>query len=142
MRKIIVIAVLAGGLTGCGRPTDDNANRSAPAAAPAANKAAYCFFKDEEMKGWSAKRGADGNIVVKGKVYREDSRYQAVLNPAVVTGARAEVSPNLQQNSGSFGAPANWWDVSETISASAGVDTVDVTCGGKVVAEFKLKPKR
>lgn len=101
----------------------------------------YCFFMDKEMKGWSAKRGKDGNIVVKGKVYRDDSRYQVYLKPATIEGTHAEVSPDLRQNPGAYGAPDDWWDVSQTIADSAAVDTVDVTCGGKVVADFKLKPK-
>jgi hypothetical protein len=141
MRKVMVVAVVAGGLAACGQSTDDGANQTAATAAPVRKKIPYCFFKNEEMKGWSAKRGKDGNIVVKGKVYREDSRYQAILAPAVVSGAHAEVSPDLQQNGTGFGAPDNWWDVSQTISNSAAVDTVDVTCGGKVIADFKIKPK-
>jgi len=140
MRNLLLAAALAGGLAACGQSTDESANQAA-SAAPAKKKIPYCFFQDQEMKGWSAKRGKDGNIIVKGKVYREDSRYQAILDPAEVSGTKAEVSPNLQQNPGTYGAPGDWWDVSQTISNSAAVDTVDVTCGGKVLADFKLKPK-
>ena len=142
MRKLLLAAAITGGLAACGQSNDDDANQAAAnAAAPAKKKVPYCFFTSEEMKGWSAKRGKDGNIIVEGKVYREDSRYQAILDPAVVSGTKAEVSPNLQQNSGAYGAPGDWWDVSQTIPNSAAVDTVDVTCGGKPVASFSLKPK-
>ena len=141
MGKFLFAAVMAGCLTACGQSADDSATQGATKPPAPKKKIPYCFFKDEEMKGWSAKRGADGNIIVKGKVYREDSRYQAILKPALVNGTRAEVTPDLQQNSGAYGAPDNWWDVSQTIVNSAGVDTVDVTCGGKTIAELKVKPK-
>jgi ABC-type glycerol-3-phosphate transport system substrate-binding protein len=141
MQKSVFLLGVAATLAACGQSTDDGANQAAATAEAAKKKIPYCFFKDEEMKGWSAKRGKDGNITVKGKVYREDSRYQAILAPAAVSGAHAEVSPDLQQNGTGFGAPDNWWDVSQTISNSAAVDTVDVTCGGKVIANFKIEPK-
>ena len=141
MGKFLFAAVMAGCLTACGQSADDSATEGSAKPPAPKKKIPYCFFKDEETKGWSAKRGADGNIIVKGKVYREDSRYQAILKPALVNGTRAEVTPDLQQNSGAYGAPDNWWDVSQTIVNSSGVDTVDVTCGGKTIANLKVKPR-
>ena len=142
MRRTILPIVAAGLLASCGQSGNDAANGTAVKPAAPKKKVPYCFFKDEEMKGWSAKRGKDGNVTVMGEVYREDGRYQAILKPAVVTGNRAEISPDLQQNAGQYSAPDNWWDVTETIPNSAAVETVDVTCGGKTIASFTLKPSK
>lgn len=130
-------------LAGCGQSPDDSAanNSAANTAAAKKPKPAYCFFKDSETKGWAAKRGKDGNIVVTGKVYREDSRYKAVLNPATVNGAKAEIAPTITVNDAAYGAPDNWWDVKATIPNSSAVETVDVTCGAKTVAELKVPVK-
>ena len=141
MRKLLMVTGAAALLASCGQSTDEAANQSAAKPSQPKKKMPYCFFTEEEMKGWSAKRGKDGNITVKGKVYRDDSRYQAILKPATVTGPHAEVSPDLQQNAGPYGAENNWWDVSQVIPGSTGVDTVDVTCGGRTLATFKLPPK-
>jgi hypothetical protein len=130
-------------LAGCGQSTENTAatNSSANAAAAEKPKPAYCFFKDSETKGWAAKRGKDGNITVTGKVYREDSRYKAVLNPATVSGSKAEIAPTITVNDTGYGAENNWWDVKATIPNSSAVDTVDVTCGAKTVAELKVPAK-
>ena len=130
-------------LAGCGQSTENTAatNSSANAAAAEKPKPAYCFFKDSETKGWAAKRGKDGNITVTGKVYREDSRYKAVLNPATVSGNKAEIAPTITVNDTGYGAEDNWWDVKATIPNSSAVDTVDVTCGAKTVAELKVPAK-
>jgi len=63
------------------------ANQAAANAAQPKKKAAYCFFKDSETKDWAASRGKDGNIVVKGKAFRSDPRYQALLGEPTVTGS-------------------------------------------------------
>jgi hypothetical protein len=140
-RKFIILFG-AVSLTACGQSTDNQAaNQAAANAAQPKKKAAYCFFKDSETKDWSAARGKDGNIVVKGKAYRSDSRYQALLGPPTVSGTTVEVSPSIQQNSTGFGAPENWWEVTATIPGSAAVDTVKVTCGAKTLAEIKVAPK-
>lgn len=130
-------------LAGCGQSPDDSAanNSAANTAAAKKPKPAYCFFKDSETKGWAAKRGKDGNIVVTGKVYREDSRYKAVLNPATVSGTTAQVAPNITVNDTSYGAEDNWWDVKATIPNSSAVDAVNVTCGAKTIAELKVPAK-
>ena len=82
-----------------------------------------------------------GNIVVKGKAYRSDARYKAVLNPATVIGPTAELKPTIVLNDTGFAADGNWWDVKATIPNSAAVDTVKVICGAKTFAELKVAPK-
>src|SRR4051794_20515813 len=127
-------------LGGCGASDDGAANQtSANAAKP--KKAAYCFFKDKETKGWAASRGKDGNIVVKGKAYRSDSRYQAVLGQPEIAGTTASISPTIIQNGTGFGATDDWWDVTATIPSSAAIDTVNVTCGAKTLATLSVQPK-
>ena len=139
--RTLLIAVVATLLAGCGQPADDSANQAAAKAVQPKKKAAYCFFKDSETKGWKAARGKDGNIVVKGKAYRQDSRYQAVLGPPEISGTTASISPTIIQNTGAFGATDDWWDVSATIPNSAAIDTIAVTCGAKTVATLTVKPK-
>ena len=141
MRRSIVLASAAALLGGCGRSDDGAANQAAANAAQPKKKAAHCFFKDSETKDWKASRGKDGNIVVKGKAYRSDSRYQALLGPPEVTGTRASIAPTITVNNTGFGAADNWWDLSATIPGSAAVDTVKVTCGAKTVAELKVPTK-
>ena len=144
MRKSIIVVATAGILAGCGQSNDNasaaNAEANAPAAQPA--KPAYCFFKDSETKGWAAKVDKSGNVVVSGKAYREDSRYKALLAPATVNGSTAEVAPTIGQNDTGFGAPDDWWDVSETIPNSQAVETVTVKCGDKTLATLTVPRKK
>jgi hypothetical protein len=144
VRKSFLLLGAVAALAGCNSSNDDSANQAAAetkAAAPKKAKPAYCFFKDSETKDWSAKRGKDGNIVVKGKAYREDGRYKAVLNPAAVTGTTADIAPTIVLNDTGFSAPENWWVVSATIPNSAAVTTVNVRCGSKTVKTFNLPAK-
>jgi hypothetical protein len=132
----------AAALAACGQSADNAAaNQAAANAAQPKKKPSYCFFKENETKDWAASRGKDGNIVVKGKAYRSDPRYQALLGPPTVTGNTAEVSPTIQQNGTGYAAPENWWDVTATIPNSAAVDTVTVSCGPKTLAELKVPVK-
>ena len=145
MRKSLVLLGAVGALAGCNSSSDDAANQAAAARAAAAAKKPkipYCFFKDAETKGWAAKRDKQGNIVVTGKAYREDSRYQAILNPATVSGTSAEIRPTIQQNETGFAASENWWDMSATIPNSGAITQVTVKCGAKTVATFQLTPKK
>jgi len=142
MRTSILLAGAATMLTACGQSSGDEAANQAAANVAQPKKVAYCFFKDSETKGWAASRGKDGNIIVKGKAYREDSRYRAVLGEPVVTGTMAEIAPTIVQNDTGYGAPGNWWDMTATIPNSASIDTVDVKCGGSTLAELKVAPKR
>ena len=143
MRNFIVILGATAGLAACGQSSNEAANNEpANAAALEKPKPAYCFFKDSETKDWKGKLDKDGNVVVTGKVYREDSRYKAVLSPATVSGTAAEVAPTITQNDTGYGAPENWWPVSETIPNSQAVDTVTVKCGDATVAVIKLVRKK
>ena len=137
-RLIVLVAACFGG---CDQAADiaapgNSAGNSAAASKP---RAAYCFFKDAETRGWSASRDSSGNVVVKGQAYRSDPRYQAQLGPAEVTGDKATLSPTIQPNATGFAAPENWWDVSATIPGSAAVKTVTVRCGKKTIAELELR---
>ena len=127
---------------GCSQSAENSAASATNTAAAEKPKPKYCFFKDDETKGWAASRDKDGNVVVKGKAYREDTRYQAVLGQAQVTGTTARIAPTIVQNATGYGAPDNWWDVTATIPNSGGVDTVSVECGAKTLAELKVSPKK
>jgi hypothetical protein len=143
MRKTLFLLGAAAGLAACGQSSDNSAvnNSSANTAAVEKPKPAYCFFKDSETKGWAAKRGKDGNIIVTGKAYREDARYKALLGPPTVTGTTVEIAPTITVNDTGYGAVDSWWDVKATIPNSAAVDTVEVKCGDKTLAELKVKAK-
>jgi len=138
MRQSIILFGVVLCLAGCDQPAEQAAANTAAAEKP---KPKYCFFKDNETKVWSASRGKDGNIVVKGKAYRSDPRYQAQLGQPEVSGTTATIAPGIVQNATGFGAPENWWDVSATIPNSAAVDTVKVECGTKTLAELKVPVK-
>lgn len=139
--RIFLIAGAAALVGACGQ-SNDGATANAAANTPQPKKkAAYCFFKDSETKGWAATRGKDGNIKVKGKAYRQDSRYQAALGTPEVNGSTATISPTVVQNMTAFGAEDDWWDVTATIPGSAAVDTVSVTCGAKTLAKLKVPVK-
>ena len=137
MRKSVILLGAAAALAACGQ--GDNATTKP--AAPKPEKVPYCFFKDADTKGWAASADKQGNAVVKGKAYRSDGRYRAVLGDAKVTGATAIVRPTIIQNDTGFAAPDNWWDMSFTIPGSAAVATVEVRCGKKVVASLKVPRK-
>jgi hypothetical protein len=143
MRNLILV-LAAAGLAACGpSAADEAANRAAADKAATAKKARapYCFFKDAETKGWTTSTDAQGNVVVKGKAYRSDSRYQAVLGPATISGTTAEFRPTITTNSTGFAAQDNWWDVTATIPDSAAVEMVAVKCGAKTLAELAVKRK-
>jgi hypothetical protein len=105
MRKSILLAGAAAGLAACGQSTDDTNNAAANAAAVEKPRPAYCFFKDDETKDWKVSTDKDGNVVVRGKAYREDSRYMAIFGPPTISGDIAEIAPTLAQNDGAYGAP-------------------------------------
>ena len=144
MRKLTILIGAAAALAGCGKASDNGAatNAAANNAAPPPKPAAYCFFKDSETKDWKATADKDGNIVVSGKVYREDSRYKAILSPATVSGTTADIAPTIAQNDTGFAAPGNWWDVSQTVPNSQAVDTVKVRCGDETIASLSVPRKK
>jgi hypothetical protein len=137
----LLILCGAAALGACGQPAEDAASKQAANQAKPKKKAAYCFFKDPETKGWAASRDKDGNIVVKGKAYRSDSRYQAVLGPPEISGTSVAIAPTIQNNTTGFGAVDNWWDVKATIPGSAAIQTVTVRCGAKTLAELQVPAK-
>jgi hypothetical protein len=143
MRRSIVF-VAAAVLAGCGQSADNRQDNSTSNAASAQKPkpAAYCFFKDSETKDWKAKADKSGNVVVTGKAYREDPRYKALIGPATVSGATAEVAPTITQNDTGFAARDNWWDVSETIPNSQSVTTVTVKCGDETLATLTVPRKK
>ena len=134
--KRFILMVGTAALASCGQ-VGDEAKETAPAK-PKKHRPSYCFFKDTETKGWTASRNKDGNIVVKGKAYRSDSRYQALIGKTEVVGGKAIVWPTIQQNGTGYGAEDNWWDVTATVPNSAALDTVDVNCGAKTITELKV----
>jgi hypothetical protein len=144
MRKFIILLGGMVALGACGQSGDDTASDNAAANAAAAEKPrpAYCFFKDDETKGWTAKTDKDGNVVVSGKAYREDARYKALLSPATVIGTTAETAPTITANDTGFAAQDNWWDVTLTIPNSQAVTSVKVSCGDKLIATLSVPRKK
>jgi hypothetical protein len=142
MRKSMMAMVAgASALAACGQanqPAEASAN---VAAAAPAKKVPYCFFKDENSKGWAASAGKDGNVTVKGKGYVADGRYMAGLKPAEIDGSTANLQLAVPQNDTGHSKIDGWWDISSTIPDSAGVDTVNVLCGAKTVATLDVKRK-
>jgi len=136
--RIVLIASAAAMLLGCGK-SDKTANEAA--AEPVKKKVAHCFFKDSETKGWAASRGKDGNIKVKGKAYRSDSRYQAVLGPPEVAGTTASIAPTITQNMTGFGAEDDWWDVIMGTGFRGTVEELDPT-GAAHVRRLNLAAMR
>ena len=140
MRQSIILLGTLLGAASCNQAADSPAANATNTAAAETAKPKYCFFKDSETKAWSASRDKDGNVVVKGKAYRSDPRYQAQLGEPEVSGAKATVRPSIVQNATGYAAPDNWWDVSATIPNSSAVDAVTVECGSKTLAELKVPP--
>jgi hypothetical protein len=138
-RSILLLAATVG-LAACNQPADQAANNvSANAASGAPKKAGFCFFKPEEMKGWKAAVDAAGAIRVTGKAHVKDSRYVAQLGEPEIDGSKASVALSIAQNSGTYGATDDWWDVKAEIPANPALQAVSVTCGGKSVADLPLK---
>jgi hypothetical protein len=136
---LLVLAGACGVLAACGQ-SGGSANNQASANVAEPKKPAYCFFKDDEMKGWAASRGKDGNITVKGKAHVKDPRYDAILGAPTIAGSTAQISPTIAPNGG-YEAPGDWWDVKAVIPSSATVTTVTVTCGAKTVAQLSVRVK-
>ena len=141
-RSMHILAGSAALVAGCNQSAgNSSANDAAANNAPPAPKPAYCFFKDEEMKGWSATRNKDGNITVKGKAHVKDPRYKALFGEPVVGPKSATLSPTIGQNDTGYATADNWWDLSATLPNSAGLAEVQVQCGGKTVADLQVAPK-
>jgi hypothetical protein len=139
MIKRLFLSCAAAALASCNQGSNDAAtNATASAAAPKPKRASYCFFKDEEAKGWKASLDASGNVTVAGKMHVKDARYKAELGQPEVTGTSADLWQTLAVNT-SYASPDNWWDVNFTIPNSAAVTNVAVRCGRKTMAELTIK---
>jgi len=143
LRKSIILLGAAAGLGACCSKGENTAsNAAAGNSATTAKPAAYCFFKDTETKEWKLKVDKDGNVVVTGKALAEDARYKAVMAPATVSGASAEVAPTITTNDTGFAAPGNWWALSETIPNSQALMSVTVKCGDETLASLTVPRKK
>jgi len=139
MRKTALMLAAVAALAACGQRTDTQpATNLAENRVAGAQHPSFCFFKDEETKGWAAKRAANGDVAVSGKAHVKDSRYVATLDSPEVSGTTAKLWLSINPNSGAYGAADDWWDVSSTISGSAAVSDVTVMCGPKPIAQLKL----
>jgi hypothetical protein len=140
MRRSIILLSASTLLAGCGQSAEQPANNSAANAAAEVKHPTFCFFKDEETKGWAAKADATGNVTVTGKAHVKDSRYMAQLGEPEVQGTKARVWLTIGANSTGYAAnEQDVWDVSATIPAAGAVESVSVMCGPKSIAELALK---
>jgi hypothetical protein len=142
--RISTMAIVAGAaaLAACGQANQPaEASADVAAAKLPAKKVPYCFFKDENSKGWAASAGKDGNVRVSGKAYVADGRYMAGLKPPEIQGSTASVQLAMPQNDTGHSKIDGWWDVSSILPASGSVDTVKVLCGAKTVASLDVKRK-
>ena len=139
LRQFLLVSLAT--LSAC-NPASDDAKEQSKATAPAQpqkpKRPAYCFFKSNELKAWTASVDAQGNVVVAGKAHMKDARYRPQLGKGEVSGNSAVISPTITQNS-SYASPDNWWDVDATIPGSAAVTSVTILCGAKTVAELAVK---
>jgi hypothetical protein len=141
--RLLLLTGAVAVLAGCNQSGETNANQAATSANSAASTVkhpTYCFFKDADTKGWSTSRDSQGSVTVTGKAHVDDSRYAAQLGQSEIAGSSANVWLTMGPNSGAYGAPDNWWDVTASIAGSAAVETVKVMCGKKTVAELKVPP--
>lgn len=128
-------------LAGCGQSSQNaSANEAAANVAQPENKPAYCFFKDDEMKGWTASRDKDGNITIKGKAHVKDPRYKAVVGQVATGPKKVIIFPSITTNTG-YAQPDDWWDLSETAPNTASLNEAAVQCGGKTIADLQVPPK-
>jgi hypothetical protein len=139
MRRTIIFLCATIGLAGCNQPAEQPANKAAAVNTTAPKKAGFCFFKPEETKGWKAAVDAKGNITVTGKAHVKDSRYVAQFGETEIEGSKATLPLTIAQNSGTYGATDDWWDVKAAIPASPALQSVTVMCGPKTIAELPLK---
>ncbi|HEY8592683.1 MAG TPA: hypothetical protein VIL42_07445 [Sphingomicrobium sp.] len=139
---MIMLGAAVAVLAGCGQQAESpDSNTAAKKTAPKKERPPYCFFKATEMKDWKAKRDKSGNVVVSATLYRSDPAYKALLSPATIAGASAEIRPTITVNDTGYAAPGNWWAVSQTIPGSAAVTKVTVLCGEKTTKELSV-PRR
>ena len=121
-------------LAACSPAGEEQANQ--PVAQAPREKPPHCFFKDSETKGW-ALRVAGAKALVTGQAFRSDARYKAVLGEPKIAGRVAEVRPSIAINDTGFAADGNWWDLKSEVPA-AGIDTIEVRCGSKLIASLPV----
>lgn len=139
MNGKLVLLGAAAALASCNQAAENPAgNAAANVGSSKPKHPAYCFFKDEEAKGWKTSLDPRGNVTVTGKMHVKDARYKADLGQPEVAGASAELWPTIAVNTG-YASPDNWWDVSFTIPNSAAVTNVAVRCGRKTMAQLTVK---
>ena len=139
MRRSIILLGAVVGLTGCNQASEEPANNAAAKTAVAAAKhPTFCFFKDEETKGWKASADAKG-VTVTGKAHVKDGRYKAILGEPEIVGAKASVWLTIGINDTGYSAEDDWWDLSAQVPTAAAVESVSVMCGKKSIAELPLK---
>ena len=140
MRSNFLLLGAVATLASCNQAANDGAeNAAANVAAAKPKHGSYCFFKDDEAKGWKISLDQSGNVTVAGKMHVKDARYKAELGQPEVTGTSAELWPTLVVNDTGFASPDNWWDVSFTIPNSNAVTAVAIRCGSKTKAELTVK---
>jgi hypothetical protein len=139
MRRSVILLPALGVLAACNQAADQPAANAAANATAPAKKPGFCFFKPEEMKGWKVSTDGKGNITVTGKAHVKDSRYVARLGEPEIDGSTASLALTIAQNSGTYGATDDWWDLEAAIPANAALQSVSVTCGGKSIADLPLK---
>lgn len=139
--RIVVLISAALVVAGCSQSAETNAtNVAASNASALAKKHAYCFFKDDEMKGWTASREPDGNIRINGKAHVKDPRYKAVIAQWAVGPKKVIVSPSITTNDTGYAKPDDWWDVTAAVPKTASLNAAEVQCGDKVVADLQVAP--
>ena len=127
---------------GCGQKASEEGNAANAVAAAKPEPKHYCFFKKDEQKDWTASRGADGNITVKGRVHMGDPRYKGDLGQPEISGNSAKLWLTMAPVTG-YRSADNWWDVSFTIPNSVAVENVTVACDSKrTFADLKVKPRK
>jgi hypothetical protein len=145
MRKLTILTVgaAAGLIAGCGQggAAAEAAANITNAATTAPKKVPYCFFTDQNGKGWAASAGKDGNVTVSGKAYLEDGRYKAALKPADIDGTTATLQLGMPQNDTGFSTADGWWDVKTTIPGSGAIAKVVVLCGARTEASLDVPRK-
>jgi hypothetical protein len=129
-------------LAGCGRSADGNgANEASATLAKPEKKPSYCFFKDDELKGWKASRDEHGDIKVEGDGHVADPRYKAAFGKTETGPKKAILVPTISQNDTGYATADNWWHLAATVPNSASLNEASVECGGKVVADLQVPPK-
>src|SRR5262245_27968883 len=137
MRRSILLLSACTLVAACGQAAEQPANNVAANTVAETKHPSFCFFKDEETKGWTAKLDKSGNVTVAGKAHVKDSRYMAQLGDPEVQGNKASVWLTIGTNTTGYAAnEQDVWDVTTTIPAAAAVENVRVMCGKKAIAEL------